>query len=231
MAIRTYLPALRFHALTWLYDPLVAILCMEKSFKSALVTQVALQPGQAALDLGCGSGTLTLALKEACPGAAVLGVDADERILQVAEAKKGSTQVEYRKALVQDLDSAIGRFDHVVTSLFFHHLPVPVRDSVLVKIQDHLKEFGQLHIADWDRPANAWQRVGFCIVRTLDGWELTRGHAEGRMGEWLRAADYRNVERTRRFLTPLGTISLWKADAPTQGAMPQVPRENLSFNL
>lgn len=214
MTERAYVPALRYHAITGFYDALVALLCREKAFKSALVIQAALQPGQKVLDLGCGTGTMTFALKDACPEASILGVDADSNVLARARAKNPQGDVSFQRAFAQELDPSLGPFDRVVTSLFLHHVPASERRDVFDRIREGLSEKGELHIADWDRPTNALQWIGFGFVRVLDGWELTRGHAEGRMEEWLRSAGFRDVTKTRRFLTPLGTISLWKAAIP-----------------
>ncbi len=62
-----FIPALSFDFLTPLYDPVVALTTREKAFKTELVRQIDLQPGQRALDLGCGTATLTIALKDKCP--------------------------------------------------------------------------------------------------------------------------------------------------------------------
>ena len=215
MAEKPYVPALRFHSLTGLYDAVVALLCREKTFKAALVAQATLRPGQKVLDLGSGTGTLTLALKSACPDASLLGVDADPDILARAQAKarRMGSDVTFLRSFAQDLDPGLGPFDRVVTSLFLHHLPASERKAVLERVLSSLKKGGEFHIADWDRPANALQWIGFSLVRILDGWELTRGHAEGRMEEWLRQAGFENVTRTRSFHTPLGTVSLWSAES------------------
>lgn len=53
----------------------------------ALVEQVGLTPGQRVLDLGAGTGTLTLMLKRAQPEAEVIGVDGDPEILAIARTK------------------------------------------------------------------------------------------------------------------------------------------------
>jgi len=212
---RKFIPALRYHAITGFYDTLVALLCREKAFKSALVTQAAIQPGHKVLDLGCGTGTTSFALKDACPGASILGVDADSEVLARARTKRPECDVTFLRAFAQELDLSLGPFDRVVTSLFLHHVPTPERGAVLALVRRGMNEQGELHVADWDRPANSLQRFLFVFVRALDGWELTRGHAEGRMEEWLLGAGFQDITKTHRFLTPLGTISLWKAVVAT----------------
>ena len=53
------IPALRFRALTRFYDPMLAGVLRESSWKAQLVAQVGVTAGMRILDLGCGTGTLT----------------------------------------------------------------------------------------------------------------------------------------------------------------------------
>jgi methylase of polypeptide subunit release factors len=82
-----YVPALRFHALTALFDPVVRMTLREQEFKNRLLDQANPRPGQRILDVGCGTGTLTLLVKERVPEAEVVGLDADPEILERAGAK------------------------------------------------------------------------------------------------------------------------------------------------
>lgn len=59
---RDFIPALRFHWLTSLYDPIIRRTMRESTFNK-LIKQTQIEPGQQVLDLGCGTGTLTLLLK------------------------------------------------------------------------------------------------------------------------------------------------------------------------
>ena len=47
-----YIPALRFHWLTRLYDPVVRSTTREATFKRRLIDQVAARPGHRILDVG-----------------------------------------------------------------------------------------------------------------------------------------------------------------------------------
>jgi ubiquinone/menaquinone biosynthesis C-methylase UbiE len=55
-----YLHALRYRWLTPAYDLVVRALVRERAFKRALIEQANIKPGQTIVDLGCGTGTLSL---------------------------------------------------------------------------------------------------------------------------------------------------------------------------
>ena len=71
-----YIPPLRHHFLTRFYDPVVRLTTRESAFKQALLAQVVADRPRSVLDLGCGTGTLTLAIAGVLPGVAVTGFDA-----------------------------------------------------------------------------------------------------------------------------------------------------------
>ena len=65
----SFVPALGFDWLTRFYDPFVGLLLRERTLKQRLIDQAGIKPGQEVLDLGCGTGTLAIMVKQACPGA------------------------------------------------------------------------------------------------------------------------------------------------------------------
>jgi SAM-dependent methyltransferase len=82
-----YIPALRFRWLTAVYDPVVALTTRERTFKHRLLSQAQIEPGMRVLDLGCGTGTLAVWLKQRTPAAEVVGLDADPAVLALARRK------------------------------------------------------------------------------------------------------------------------------------------------
>src|SRR5690349_11613799 len=83
----SFVPALGFDFLTPLYDPLIRLALREDEVKRRLVAQARITPGMTVVDFGCGTGTLVLLLKQMHPGARVIGVDVDARILEIARQK------------------------------------------------------------------------------------------------------------------------------------------------
>lgn len=213
---REYVPAAGFHWLTPLYDPLVALTCREDAVKGRLVAAANLRPGLRVLDLGCGTGTLALRVKRACPGVEVSGVDADPRMLAaaVAKVKRAGVEVAFTRGFAESLPFADGAFDRVVSSLFFHHLSPPQKLPALREAGRVLAPGGELHVADWGRPSGPLLRLLFLGVRLLDGWENTAAHAAGRLPGIIEDAGFVGVRTWARFATVFGTLDVLSATKP-----------------
>ncbi len=89
-----YIPALRFGWLTGLYDPVIHWTMRKDLFKSRLVEQVGMQPVHRVLDLGCGTATLTMLLKQRQPQSIVVGLDGDPAALAHAQEKAAQAGVD-----------------------------------------------------------------------------------------------------------------------------------------
>lgn len=211
-----YVPALRFHWATPLYDLVVRVTTRERTFRAALVEQIDVPQGGRVLDVACGSGTLALRLRRQRPHALVVGVDPDARILARARAKfarSPGASIPLVRALGQRLPFAAASFDHAVATLLFHHVERPDRMRILAELRRVLRPGGGLHVADFDRGHHVLLRFAFLAVRLVDGLSRTRDNARGLLPRQLAEAGFASVERTHRFATPLGTLGVWKARA------------------
>jgi len=208
-----YVPPLRFGWLTGACDATVRATTREAHWRPQLVAQAGIEPGQRVLDLGCGTGTLTILLKRAAPEAEILGLDADAAALRIArkKAERAGLAIAFHQALIDEAAFEPASFDRVVSSLVFHHLAPPAKRRALARAHAWLRPSGELHLADWGRAGNLWHRVAFLGVQILDGFANTRDHVRSGLEPFVREAGFADVEETLRQATPLGVVSLYRA--------------------
>jgi len=212
----TYVRALRFPWLTRFYDRLIQATLKEEAFKRRLIEQADLRPGQRVLDVGCGTGTLTVMLKQSEPGADVVGLDGDSETLAVArdKATAAGMTIKFHEAMAYAPPFAAGSFDLIVSSLVFHHLTTENKLRTLTKSFDLLRPGGTLHIADWGAAQDPLMRAAFLSVQILDGFDTTADNVAGRLPELMRRAGFADVRETHRERTVFGTLSLYAARKP-----------------
>ena len=205
-----FIPALRFKVLTRFYDPVVRLTTRERSVKHALIENARVPQGATVVDLGCGTGTLTVWLKQQNPGVRVIGLDADPAILEFARAKAdvAGVDIDFIESNASDLPFAAGTVDRIVSSLFFHHLQPDMKKRVLSESFRVLADGGELHISDWGKPQNILMRILFYPVQLLDGFSNTRENVQGMLPELIMDAGAGEVVETARFSTLFGTLRL-----------------------
>jgi SAM-dependent methyltransferase len=212
-----YVPALGFASLTRLYDPVLRLTLRETTFKRALVAQAALASAMRVLDLGAGTGTLTLMLQRSAPAAKLVGVDGDAAVLELARAKAAAAgdAVRFDRAMASALPYGDAVFDRVVSSLLFHHLSPADKRRTLREVFRVLVPGGELHVADWGRPRNVVMRALFLGVQLLDGFATTAESVAGMLPELFREAGFVAVAETDAFATVFGTLALYRATRPS----------------
>lgn len=210
-----YVPAARWRAFTRIYDPTLALTMREKRFRAEMLRRVEedLPEGGALVDVGCGTGTFALALKQRRPDAQVVGVDGDEEILTRAQAKPGAAGIEWREGLAQKLPVEEGSADVVTISLVLHHLLPDDKRKALVEMKRILKPGGQLHVADWGAPSDPLMSATFFVAQAIDGFDRTADHRAGRLPAFIEEAGFGPVERYGRLRTGFGVVELLRAEA------------------
>lgn len=207
---RAYLPALKYRWLTPLYDPVLRFAFREDAMKDRLVAQIDLRPGQRVLDIGCGTGTLAIRMKRTQPAAAVVGLDGDPVVLNVARRKAANDGVDvtWDLGMAQDLPYPDEAFDAVVTSLMLHHLTPERKGQALREVCRVLRPGGSFHAADFGPPQNRLMRS---LAKISELLEHTEDGVEGRLPGMFRDAGLSEVEGTGQFMTPMGTLTLYRA--------------------
>lgn len=208
-----YIPALRFEWLTGFYDTVMDKLMRETTFKQALVRQARVKMGHRVLDLGCGTATLTLLIKQAYPEAEVIGLDGDPKVLEIARAKVAGfgLAITFDEGMSFNLPYPDNSFDRVFSGLLFHHLTREDKARTLKEIHRVLVPGGELHVADWGKPSKPLMRLAFFLVQLLDGFKTTTDNVNGRLPEFFSQAGLQDVQETSRYATMFGTMALYKA--------------------
>ena len=212
-------PALRFNALTPLYDHVVHYTTRERLFKDMLLDAACIKRGESVLDVGCGTGTLMLAIARKEPTARITGVDADAAILRLASRKLDAAAAHSDLALGNSTDMKFEdcTFDHVVSTLFFHHLLLADKKKSVEEMWRVLRPGGVVHIVDWGTPTGVLQRLAFYQIQLLDGFASTRDHVTDKLLALFRQAGFGEAMEFACLRTMFGTLRFIKAVKPQTG--------------
>jgi len=213
-----YVPAAGRRWLTAAYDPALALTMRERRFRRALVDEVLAGGHRRVLDLGCGTGSLAVALARRAPSASIIGLDGDPAVLQRAAGKARAARVrlELIEASADTIPLADGSVECVVSSLLLHHLSTDAKRGALAEARRVLSDDGRLLIADWGRPHDVLMRVAFLAIQLLDGASNTRAHLAGELPSLIEQAGF-EVSVIDRLRTAWGSLELLAA-APTLAA-------------
>ncbi|MDP4164320.1 MAG: class I SAM-dependent methyltransferase [Bacillota bacterium] len=179
-----YHPALKYHWLTRFYDPFMGWVVHEKKFKKPLVNQANLMINQRILDLGCGTGTLTRMVKQAQPDAEVIGLDADPEILTIArkKAKRKNLSMTFQQGMSFELPYSDHSFDHVFSSLFFHHLTHEMKHKTLQEVFRILRPGGEIHVIDFEPQegylSNLFHKERFKDIRPTGRYKIFKSNLQ-----------------------------------------------------
>ena len=200
-----YIPAAGHDFLLPLYDPVLRVLFRERTLRTRFLDLAAIEAGQRVLDLGCGTATLLLMLKQRCPSADLVGVDGDAKVLAIAraKAKKQSAAIHFDEALATQLPYADASFDRVLCSAMLHHLTRDEKLQALREVRRVLAPGASFHVVDFGPPHN-WLARG--VARALSHGERMADNRAGRLPELMREAGFARVEERGHHGTVFGTL-------------------------
>jgi ubiquinone/menaquinone biosynthesis C-methylase UbiE len=209
---KKYIPALGLDWLTPLYDPVMKWVMRESRFKTPLIKQARIKSGYQVLDLGCGTGTLTILIKQMHPGAKVVGLDADDKALDIARKKalRAGVRITFIRGMADQLPFPDESIDRVVSCLVLHHLDTENKRRSFREVFRVLRPSGELHVADFGRPHNTIARLISFAQRSAE----MSVNVKGLLPEMFSGAGFRQVEESSRYMTVAGTLSLYRALKP-----------------
>jgi ubiquinone/menaquinone biosynthesis C-methylase UbiE len=209
---QTYVPALGIEQLTPIYDAAMASLFQERSFRMPLVNTMRVLPGQQVLDIGCGTATLSLLIAEQTDAGLVTGLDIDPAMLIVAQRKiaYAHSRVSLGRGSADTLPYADQSFNHVVSSLMFHHLATPQKHAMLAEVWRVLKPGGQLVVMDFGPIGRGAMAQG--VAALFGRFEHVNDNLYGRVPTFLGQAGF--VEVTVTDVAFAGVIKLYVGRRP-----------------
>lgn len=201
------------------YDPITQYVLPpnEAWVRQGLIERVRCQPRRI-LDLGCGTGSTTLLLKQAFPQAEVTGVDLSPYMLVVADdkAQNAGLQIQWRQGNAEQTGFPDASFDLVTASLLFHETPPHVSCAILQECFRLLTAGGEVLILDGNQSTLRWADWLTDIFEE----PYIKDYAAGSVDAWMGAAGFGDVR----------TEEVWWTNQVTRGVKP-LPYEKVEFEL
>lgn len=199
-----YLPAAGRDAYLPFYDLLTTALGVGK-IHSTLIEQARIEPGQRVLEIGCGTGNLTLRVARTHPDVEVIGTDPDP--LALARAQRKSTAIRFERAYGQQLPYPDASFDRVLSSLMLHHLDEDTKKATVAEVVRVLRPGGSLHLVDFTGEVHGVH--GFLARRMQK-----QGHVADGIPQLLSGAGLTSVDATTQQQRVMGGVAYYRATRP-----------------
>lgn len=186
------------------YDVTVNIMTLGQAsrLRRMTVDQALLQPGESFLDVGCGTGGVTIPAKiRVGENGSAAGIDPALEMIAVArrKAKRAGIEIDFRVGVIESLPFPEETFDVVTSSLMMHHLPQHLQVEGLAEIWRVLKPGGWILIADMMRPSTSFLKRFFTLL-VRHGHGIQFGIED--LPKLMREAGFEKVEQLdARFLT------------------------------
>jgi ubiquinone/menaquinone biosynthesis C-methylase UbiE len=203
-----YLPAAGHDALLPGYDLLTRLFGFNRVHEK-LIGQAELADGHHVLEIGCGTGNLTIRVKRAHPSVEVIGSDPDPLALKRAQRKAiRMSGIRFERGYAQQLPYADGAFDRVLSSMMLHHLDSDAKTAAAAEIFRVLRPGGRLHLVDMGGNMTAHDGLAARLV-------MRSHHAADNLGDaiprLLRAAGFDCTEAATQRHRFVGRLTYYRA--------------------
>jgi len=196
------------------YDVSVNIMTLGHADRLRLLTldQALLKPGESILDVGCGTGGVTIPAKiRVGENGSAAGIDPAPEMIAVArrKAQRAGIEIDFRVGVIESLPFPDETFDVVTSSLMMHHLPEHVRVKGLAEIWRVLKPGGRILIADMMRPSTSSFKRFFTSLAFHHGHGVQFGIED--LPELLKEAGFAEIQQLDDHFLVIGFVRATKS--------------------
>ena len=174
------------------YDPITRYVLPpnEDWVRQGIIDRIRCRPDRI-LDLGCGTGSTTLLLKQTFPQATVVGLDLSPYMLVVADkkAQKAGLEIQFRQGNAEQTGLPANSFDLVTASLLFHETPPAIACKILQEAFRLLRTGGEVLILDGSQGALRWADW----LTEIFEEPYIKDYAAGSVDAWMGSAGFGNV--------------------------------------
>jgi ubiquinone/menaquinone biosynthesis C-methylase UbiE len=127
----------------------------ERKLRDLTVKWAQVGPGDSVLEVGCGTGSLTLAAKrQTGPSGSVCGIDVLPGMIEQSRRKaaEAGAEIDFRLGSINAIPHADDHFDVVLCSFMIFHTSELVRRQGIAEIRRVLKPGGRLMVIDLGLP-------------------------------------------------------------------------------
>ena len=206
---KPYLPGMGHDWLLPLYDPLQKLLGFE-SIHRQLVDQAGIEPNHRVIEIGCGTGNLSILIKRLYPQAEVVGLDPDPKALARArrKAEREGLSVQLDRGFAEELPYPDASFDRVFSAFMFHHLEPDEKEKTLQEARRVLKPNTSLHLVDF---GGAKVRSGGFIGRLQHRSERLRDNFGDHIPTLMREAGFADPTEVANRVAIFGEVTYYRA--------------------
>jgi ubiquinone/menaquinone biosynthesis C-methylase UbiE len=183
--------------------------------RQGLIDRIRCQPRRI-LDLGCGTGSMTILLKRKFPQSEAIGIDFSPYMLAVADdkAKREQLQIQFLHGNAEQTRLAAHSFDLVTAALLFHETPPEVSRRILRECFRLLKPGGEVLVFDGNQMT---LRQTDWLTQIFEE-PYIKDYASGNLDTWMGSAGFDDIR----------TDEIWWVHQVTRGVKP-LPAQAVKF--
>jgi ubiquinone/menaquinone biosynthesis C-methylase UbiE len=181
-----------------------------------LLHQSAIESGHKVLEIGCGTGNLTLLAKRLNPDAHFVGLDPDPKALARArrKARRSGSTLKFEQGFSEQLPYPDASIDRVLSAFMLHHVQP---DAKLLTIQQAfrvLRPGGSLHLVDFEETHS--HEVGSGLHGFLAGKVHARhgSSPQKTVLGLMKAAGFEESRQVAQKATIMGRVIFYRAVRP-----------------